>query len=87
MAIALPGSSDQTTKGDRRPSPLRVSDGVMTCHDLLGLQISKPASLFFYKKKKGGGGRAVHSMKHLVVCSAIFGKAEVVQEYVRKEDK
>ena len=36
------------------------------------------------KKKKG---RAVHSMEHIVVCSAIFGKAEAVQEYVRKEDK
>ena len=38
-------------------------------------------------KKKGGGGRAVHSMKHIVVCSTIFGKAKAVQEYVRKEDK
>ena len=51
MAIASPGSSDRTTKGDRRPGPLRVSDRVMTCHDLLGLQISKLASLV---KKKGG---------------------------------
>ena len=39
------------------------------------------------KKKWGGGGRAVHSVKHIVVCSAIFGKAEAVQEYVLKEDK
>ena len=38
-----------------------------------------------YLKKKGG--RAVHSMEHIVVCLAIFGKAEAVQEYVRKEDK
>ena len=46
MTIALPGSSDRTTKGDRHPSPLRVSDGVITCHDLLGLQVSKLAFLF-----------------------------------------
>ena len=52
MAIASPGSSDRTTKGDRRPSPLRVSDRVMTCHDLLGLQISKLASLVKKKKKR-----------------------------------
>ena len=38
-------------------------------------------------KKRGGGGRAVHNMEHIVVCSAIFGKAETVQEYVHKEDK
>ena len=87
MAIALPGSSERTTKGDRRPSPLRVLDGVMTCHDLLGLWTSKPASLFFEKRKKRKGSRAVHSMKHIVVCSATFGKAEAVHEYVRKEDK
>ena len=60
----------------------------MTCHDLLGLQISKLVSLFsIKKKKKRGRGRAVHSMEYIVVCSAIFGKAAVVQEYVRKEDK
>ena len=87
MAIALPGSLERTTKGDRRPSPLQVSDGVMMCHDLLGLWTSKLASLFKKKKKKGKGGRAVHSMKHIVVCSATFGKAEAAQEYVRKEDK
>ena len=85
MAIVLPGSSDRTTKGDRRPGPLRVLDRVMTCHDLLGLQISKLASLV--KKEEEEGGRAIHSMEHIVVCSAIFGKAEAVQEYVRKEDK
>ena len=85
MAIVLPGSSDQTTKGDRRPGPLRVLDRAMTCHGLLELQISKLASLV--KKKEEKGGRAVHSMEHIVVCSTIFGKAEVVQEYVRKEDK
>ena len=83
MAIALHGSSNQMTKGDRRPSPLRVLDRVMTCHDLLGLQISKLATLV--KKKKRD--RAVHSMEHIVVCSAMFGKVEAVQEYVRKEDK
>ena len=82
MAIVLPGSSDRTTKGDRRPGPLRVLDRVMTCHDLLGLQISKLASLV---KKKGG--RAVHSMEHIIVCSAIFGNAKAVQEYVREENK
>ena len=86
MAIVLPGSLDRTTKGDRRPSPLRVSDGVMMCHDLLGLRISKPASLF-KKEKKRKGGRAIHNMKHIVVCSATLGKAEAVHEYVRKEDK
>ena len=37
--------------------------------------------------KKREGGRAVHNMEHIVVCSAIFGKVEAVQEYVRKEDK
>ena len=42
---ASPGSSDRTTKGDKRPGPLRVSDRVMTCHNLLGLQISKLAFL------------------------------------------
>ena len=47
-AIASPWSSDRTTKGDKRPGPLRVSDRVMTCHDLLGLQISKLA--FIVKK-------------------------------------
>ena len=52
MAIVLPGSLDRTTKGDRRPGPLRVLDRVMTCHDLLGLQISKLASPFFLKKKR-----------------------------------
>ena len=83
MAIASPGSSDRTTKGDRRPGPLRVSDRVMTCHDLLGLQISKLASLV--KKKRGG--RAVRSMEHIVVCSAVFGKAEAEQEGMRKENK
>ena len=41
-------------KGDRRPGPLRVSDRVMTCHDLLGLQISKLASLVKKKKKRRG---------------------------------
>ena len=85
MAIALPGSSNRTTKGDRRPGPLQVSNRVIMCHDLLGLQISKLASLVLRKKK--GGGPAVHSMEHIVVCSAIFGKAEAVQEYARKEDK
>ena len=85
MAIALPGSSDRTTKGDRRPGPLRVLDRVMTCHDLLGLQISKLPSLV--KKKEEERGRVVHSMKHIVVCSATFEKAEAVHEYVRKEDK
>ena len=55
MAIALPGSLERTTKGDRRPSPLRVSDEVITCHDLLGLRTSKPASLFLKKRKKKGG--------------------------------
>ena len=89
MAIALLGSSDQTTKGDRRPGPLWVSDKVMTRHDLLGLQISNLASL---KKKKNKKQKkrwvcAVHSMEHIVVCSAIFGKAKAVQEYARKEDK
>ena len=82
MAIALPRSSDRMTKGDRCPGPLRVLDRAMTCHGLLGLQISKLASLV---KKKGG--RAVHSMEHIVVCSAIFEKAEAVQEYVREENK
>ena len=70
-------------KGDRRFGPLRVLDRAMTCHSLLGLQISKLASLV--KKKKGGC--AVHSMEHIVVCSAIFGKAEAVQEYVLEENK
>ena len=86
MAIVLPGSSDRTTKGDRRPGPLQVLDRVMTCHDLLGLQISKLASLVL-RKKRGGGGRAVHSMEHIVLCLAIFEKAEAVQEYVREENK
>ena len=85
MAIALPGSSDRTTKGDRCPGPLRVLDRVMTCHDLLGLQILKLASLV--KKKEEEGGRAVHSMEHIVVCSATFGKVKAAQEYVHKEDK
>ena len=53
-AIASPRSSDRTMKGDRRPGPLRVSDRVMTCHDLLGLQISKLASLVKKKKKRRG---------------------------------
>ena len=52
-AIALPGSSDRMTKGDRHPNPLQVLDRVMACHGLLGLQILKLASLI---KKKGGGG-------------------------------
>ena len=56
MAIALPKSSDRTTKGDRRPGPLRVLDRAMTCHGLLELQISKLASLVKKKKKGGGGG-------------------------------
>ena len=86
MAIALPGSSDRTTKGDRRPGPLRVSDRVMTCHDLLGLQISKLAFLVKEKKKKKRG-RAVHSMGHIDMCSAVFGKAKAVQECTRKENK
>ena len=68
-------------KGDRRPGPLRVSDRVMMCHDLLRLQISKLA--FLVKKK----GRAVRSREHIVACSAVFGKAEAVQEYTRKENK
>ena len=55
MAIALPKSSDRTTKGDRRPGPLRVLDRAMTCHGLLELQISKLASLVKKKKKRGGG--------------------------------
>ena len=82
MAIALPRSSDRTTKEDRRPGPLRVLDRAMTCHSLLRLQISKLASLV--KEKEG---RAVHSMEHIVVCSAIFGKAEAVQEYMCEENK
>ena len=48
-ALASPGSSDRMTEGDKRPSPLRVSDRVMMCHDLLGLQISKLA--FLVKKR------------------------------------
>ena len=83
-AIALPGSSDRMTKGDRHPNPLQVLDRVMTCHDLLGLQISKLASLV---KKKKRVGHAVHGIEHIVVCSIIFEKAEAVQEYMRKEDK
>ena len=55
------------------PRPSRIAD----------FETSIPFFFFFFKK----GGRAVHSMKHLVVCSAIFGKAEIVQEYMRKEDK
>ena len=55
VAIASPGSSDWMTKGDRRPGPLRVSDRIMTCHDLLGLQISKLASLVKKKEKKRRG--------------------------------
>ena len=75
-------------KGDRCPGPLRVSDRVMTCHDLLGLQISNLASLVKKKKKKEKKrGHAVHSMEHIVVCSAVFGKAEAVQECMRKENK
>ena len=53
----------------------------MTCHDLLGLQISKLA--FLVKKK----GHAVRSRDHIVACSAVFEKAEAVQEYTRKENK
>ena len=30
-------------------------------------------------------GRAVHSREHIVTCSAVFGKAEAVQEYTSKE--
>ena len=52
--IASPRSSDRTAKGDRRPGPLRVLDRVMTCHDLLELQISKLASLVKKKKKRRG---------------------------------
>ena len=26
-------------------------------------------------------------MEHIVVCSTVFGKAEAVQEYMRKENK
>ena len=51
----------------------------MTCHDLLGLQISKH---FLLKK-----GRAVLNREHIVACSIVFGKAEAVQEYTRKENK
>ena len=58
MAIASPGSLDRTTKEDRRPGPLRVSDRVMTCHDLFGLHISKLASLVKKKKKKKKKGVA-----------------------------
>ena len=61
MAIALPGSSDRTTKGDRCPGPLQVLDRVMTCHDLLGLQVSKLTSLV---KKKGGGLRSSQHGAH-----------------------
>ena len=87
VAIASPGSLDWTTKGDRRPGPLRVSDRIMTCHDLLGLQISKLASLVKKKRKEKKRGRAVHSMEHIVVFSAVFGKAEAVEECMRKENK
>ena len=45
-AITLPEPSDQTTEGDRCPGPLRVSNRIMTRHDLLGLQVSKLAFLF-----------------------------------------
>ena len=64
MAIALPGFSKRTTKGDRRPSPLRVSDEVITCHELLGLRTSKPASLFFKKEKRKGGSRSSQHETH-----------------------
>ena len=88
MAIASPGSSDRTTKGDRHPGPIWVSDRVMTCHDLLRLQISKLAFLVKEKKKeKKKRGRAVHSMGHIDMCSAVFGKAKAVQECTRKENK
>ena len=70
MAIALPGSSDRMTKGDRRPSPLRVSDRVMTCHDLLGLQISKLASLV--KKKKKEGSRSSQHGAHRRVLGYVW---------------
>ena len=63
-AIALPGSSDRTTKGDRRPSPLRVLDEVITCYDLLGLRTSKPASLFLKKEKRKGGSRSSQHETH-----------------------
>ena len=58
MAIALPKSSDRTTKGDRRPGPLRVLDRAMTCHDLLGLQISKLA--FLVKKGLRSSQQGAH---------------------------
>ena len=51
----------------------------MMRHDLLGLQVSKLAFLF--------NGHTVRSMDHIVVCLAIFGKAETVQKYTYKENK
>ena len=57
-ATASPRSSDRMTKGDRRLGPLRVSDRVMTCHDLLGLQISKLS--FLVKKGSRSSQHGVH---------------------------
>ena len=72
MAIALPGSLDWTTKEDKRPGPLRVSDRVMTCHDLLGLQVSKLASLVKKKKKRGGGLRSSQHGAHRCVLGCFW---------------
>ena len=71
-AIALPGSSDRTTKGDRCPGPLRVSDRVMMCHDLLGLQISKLASLVKKKKEKKRRGVAQFTAWSTSSCARLF---------------
>ena len=60
-AIASPGSSNQTTEGDIRLGPLRVSDRIMTCHNLLGLQISK---LTFLLKRS-------HSSQHGAHCCVL----------------
>ena len=68
MAIALPKSSDRTTKGDRRPGPLRVLDRAMTCHDFLGLQISKLASLVKKKKKEGSRNSQHGAHRRVLGC-------------------
>ena len=72
MAIASPGSSDRTTKGDRHPGPIWISDRVMTCHDLLRLQISKLAFLVKEKKKKKKRGVAQFTAWGTSTCAQLF---------------
>ena len=72
MAIALLGSSNRTTKGDRRLGPLRVLDRVITCLRPSRIADFKTSIPCLKKKKEGGGGVAQFTAWSTSLCVRLF---------------